>query len=134
MKKKQTIQTFFASLFFIFASFAFVASLSQPALAASCGGVETAILDCGGDKDADKVEDTGIWQLLLIAINILTAGVGVAALGGLVYGAFLYTSAGGSPDKVKKAREIFVNVVIGVISFAAMYALLNFLIPGGIFT
>ena len=66
--------------------------------------------------------------------DVLTAGVGVAALGGIVYGAFLYTSAGGNPDKVKRAREIFVNVVIGVIAFAAMYALLNFLIPGGVFS
>ena len=134
MKKKQTIQRFFAGLAFVFVSFAFTAPLSQPVLAATCGGVDTAILDCGGSKDAKNVEDTGIWNLLLIAINILTTGVGVAALGGIVYGAFLYTSAGGSPDKVKRAREIFVNVVIGVIAFAAMYALLNFLIPGGVFS
>ena len=88
MKKKQTIQRFFAGLAFIFASFAFTAPLSQPVLAATCGGVDTAILDCGGSKDAKNVEDTGIWNLLLIAINILTVGVGVAALGGIVYGAF----------------------------------------------
>ena len=139
MKKKQTIQRFFAGLAFIFALFAFVAPLSQPVQAAEqegrkCGGVDTAILSCDGSTDAKTMEGTGIWQLLLLGINILTVGVGVAALAGVVYGAFLYTSAGGNPDKVKKAKELFVNVVIGVIAFAAMYALLNFLVPGGLFT
>jgi hypothetical protein len=63
----------------------------------------------------------------------LTAGVGVLALAGIVYGAVLYTSAGGSPEQIKKARTIFVNVVVGVVAFAAMWGLLNFLIPGGVF-
>ncbi len=99
---------------------------------ADCGGVTTAIINCdqGGGTN---VEDTGVWGLLLLAVNILTAGVGVLALGGLVYGAVLYTSAGGNPEQVKKARTIFTNVVIGVVAFGGMYALLNFLVPGGVF-
>ena len=99
----------------------------------SCGGVETSIISCeetGGDRN---IENTGVWGLLLMVLNILTAGVGVAALAGLVYGAVLYTSAGGNPEQVKKARTVFTNVVIGVIAFAGMYALLNFIVPGGVF-
>lgn len=97
-------------------------------------GVDTAIISCGNvDTDKEGVENTGLWSLLLTTINILTAGVGVLALGGIVYGAILYTSAGGSPEQVKKARTIFTNVVIGVVAFAGMYALLNFIVPGGVF-
>lgn len=102
--------------------------------AATCGGVETSIISCsqpGGDK-AD-IKNTGLWGVLLLIVNILTAGVGVLALAGIVYGAILYTSAGGSTEQVKKAMDIFRNVVIGVIAFAGMWALLNFLIPGGVF-
>lgn len=101
---------------------------------ADCGGVPTAIINCtqpGGDNAA--VEDTGLWGLLLMVVNIMTAGVGVLALAGLVYGAILYTSAGGSPEQVKKAYNVFTNVVIGVIAFGGMYALLNFIVPGGVF-
>ena len=68
-----------------------------------------------------------------MAINILTAGVGVLALAGIVYGAILYTSAGGKPEQIKKATTVFTNVVIGIICFAAMWAFLNFIIPGGVF-
>ncbi len=86
-----------------------------------------------GSAPVTDITSTGLWGVLLIAINVLTAGVGVAAVGGIVYGALLYTSAGGSPEQVKKAMGIITNVVIGVVAYALMYALLNFLIPGGIF-
>ncbi len=97
-----------------------------------CGGVDTAIISCD-EKGGGELEDSGLWGLLLVVINILTAGVGVLALAGIVYGSVLYTSAGGSPEQVKKAYNIFTNVVIGVIAFGGMFALLNFLIPGGVF-
>ena len=110
-------------------------AVATPAQAAdkTCGGVETALLECDGSKDAGNVEDTGVWQILLLVINILTAGVGVLALAGVVYGAVLYTSAGGNPEQIKKASATFTNVVIGVIAYAGMYVLLNFLVPGGVF-
>lgn len=98
----------------------------------SCGGVDTAIISCD-QNGGSNVEDTGLWGLLILVVNILTAGVGVLALVGFVYGAILYTSAGGSPEQVKKARTVFTNVVIGVIAFGAMFTLLNFIVPGGVF-
>ena len=95
---------------------------------------DTAIIDCSNvDVTQDGVENTGLWSILITIINILTAGVGVVALGGIVYGSVLYTSAGGNQEQVKKAMGIFTNVVIGIIAFAGMWALLNFLIPGGVF-
>ncbi len=104
-----------------------------PTYAAECGGVTTALIKCDETGEGDDITNTGIWGLLNMAIGILTAGVGVVALGGIVYGAILYTSAGGNPEQVKKARTIFMNVAIGVIAFAGMFALLEFLIPGQVF-
>ena len=111
-----------------------VLSFAQPVFAAdkTCGGVETSIISCGCNKEGD-LEDSGLWGLLMLVINIMTAGVGVLALAGFIYGAVLYTSAGGNPEQVKKARTIFTNVVIGVIAFGGMFTLLNFIVPGGVF-
>ena len=99
-------------------------------------GVDTSLINCNNvDINADdKIQTTGVWSLLLTAINILTAGIGVVALGGVVYGSVLYTTAGGKQEQIKKATTIFTNVVIGVLAYAGMYAVLNFLIPGGIFS
>ena len=106
--------------------------ISTATYAASCAGVQTSIISCSqGGKGG--VQDSGLWGLLMLAINILTAGVGVAALGGIVYGAVLYTTAGGDPGRVKKAITILTDVGIGIVAYALMWSLLNFLVPGGIF-
>lgn len=121
----------------------------------TCAGVDTSIISCtqtgnltckdgtvvkNGQACADKskpvatLENTGVWGLLLMVINIMTAGIGVLAVAGIVYGSILYTSAGDSSEKVSKAREVIRNVVIGILAYALMYAVLNFIIPGGLFT
>jgi hypothetical protein len=96
-------------------------------------GVATSVVDvkCG---TGSGVEGSCIWSLLLMAINILTAGIGLVAVGGVVYGSILYTSAGGSTENTKKAIQVIQNVVIGLIAYAVMYAFLNYIIPGGMFS
>jgi hypothetical protein len=99
-----------------------------------CGGAETAIIKCDGYDNKGGVEKNGIWALLLLVINVMTAGVGVLAIAGIVYGSILYTTAEDKADQVKKATDIITNVVIGLVAFALMWAGLNFIIPGGVFS
>ena len=102
--------------------------IPKVALAAgSCGGAETSVISCDGEGS------TAIINIIKQVIKILTAGVLVAAVGAVIYGAFLYTTSEGSPDKIKKAREVWTNTVIGIIMFAFMVAITNFIIPGGVF-
>lgn len=98
----------------------------------TCGGVETSIIKCDADNSGGT-RNNGLWQLLLIVVNILTAGIGIVAVGGIVYGSVLYTTAGDKADQVKQAVDIIVNVVIGLVLFALMWSLLNFIVPGGVF-
>jgi len=134
MNIKQTISRVLLSGLFIGAFAIF--GLSAPAYAnendRGCE-TETAILQCDIDAGAEGVQATGIWSILLLAINVLTALIGVAALGGIIYGSVLYTSAGGNVEQTKKAMGIITNVVIGVIAYALMFSFLNFIIPGGVF-
>lgn len=137
MKIKQTMRTLLLSgLLLVPVVFATV-GLSGEVSALGNNGceVDTSIIKCEDVKEGDNVpvENTGLWSVLRLVINILIAGVGVLALAGIVYGAVLYTSAGGNTEQVKKAMGIFTNVVIGVVAFAGMWVLLNFLIPGGAF-
>ena len=95
--------------------------------AVRCGDAETSVISCEGNGS------TAIINIIKQVIKILTAGIGVAAVGAVIYGAFLYTTSEGSPDKIKKAREVWTNTVIGIIMFAFMVAITNFIIPGGVF-
>lgn len=102
--------------------------------AAQCGGTETAIIGCSQNNSGTDPKNNAIWGVLIIALNILTASVGIAAVGGIVYGSIMYTTAADSTEQTKKAIEIIRNVVLGLVAYGLMYIGLNFLIPGGVFT
>src|SRR5665648_119553 len=118
-----------------------VVSLAGPILtpvtahADSSCGVETAIIHCPDkvDNESNKIEKNGVWALLLIVLNILTAGIGIVAIGGIVYGSILYASAGDKADQIKKASGVITNVIVGLIGYALLFSLVQYLIPGGVF-
>lgn len=102
---------------------------ATPTNAIKCGGVETNLISC---DDSTKGMNA-IWDLLLMVVNILTGGIGLASVGGIIYGAILYSSAGGNSENVKKAKTIISNVIIGIVLYLFMYSFLNYIIPGGVF-
>jgi hypothetical protein len=121
-----------------------VVTVTPVAVSAVCTGdqtkcnnncaVDTAIINCNNvDVSKGGTTNNGVWSLLLTGVNILSAGVGIAAVGGFVYAAILYTTAAGSADQVKKALEFIRNIIIGLVAYALMFAALNFIIPGGLF-
>lgn len=128
-KIKQTVVMVAAFIFVVLG----VSTLQTMTASADCGGVQTSIVNCPQGGDSKDPSQSGVWGILLIVINIMVAAVGVAALAGIIYGAILYTSAGGNMEQTKKGMKIIGNVVIGIIAFTVMYGLLNFLIPGGVF-
>lgn len=109
-------------------------AIASPVSAASCGGMPTAIISCSQNNEGSDPKKNGVWGILIIALNILTASVGIAAVGGIVYGSILYTTAADSAQQTQKAIEIIRNVVIGLVAYGLMYIGLNFIVPGGIFT
>lgn len=136
MKIKQKIQMLCIAI----ASFGGLVALTPlSASAVTSGnnncGVNTSIISCPTDTDnaSTDTSKTAVWSLLTTAIKILTGGIGVLAIAGIVYGSILYTTAAGSPEQVKKAIEVFRNVVIGIVAYALMFGFLNFIIPGGVF-
>lgn len=116
-----------------FSSVAMIGAASTPSVYADCGGAKTSVINCTTGAGT-SAKDSAIWTLLLVILNIMTAGIGILAVGGIVYGSLLYASAGDKADQTKKAIEIITNVVIGIVAYGLMYLILNFLIPGGIFS
>lgn len=93
----------------------------------SCGGADTSIIDC------DDNDHNAIFTVLAQVIRILTFGIGAVAVGAVIFGAILYGMSGDNPENVKKAKGIWINVVIGLVLFAFLVGITNFLIPGGVF-
>ena len=65
-------------------------------------------------------------------INLLSALVGVAVVISIVIGGVQYGSSAGDSSKVAAAKDRIRNSILALITFMFLYALLNFLIPGGL--
>jgi predicted secreted protein len=110
-----------------------VLALGAQTHALECSVLPSSVCDKADAGDTSDVSQTGVWALLLFAVQVMTAGVFLLAIAGVVYGAVLFTTAAGNAEQVKKGRMIITNTVIGMLAFALMYALLQWLIPGGVF-
>lgn len=93
-----------------------------------CGGVNTSIIDC--DDSAEN--GAGIFGILLQVLNVLTFGIGIAGTLGIVIAGIMYLTARDSEAQLTKAKNMLINIVIGLAAYAVMWAFLQWLIPGGL--
>ena len=76
--------------------------------------------------------DGGIWGIIGLVVQILTYAIGVLATIGVVWCAVQYTTAADDPGKVATAKKRLMEIAIGVIAYAFMATMAQFLIPGGV--
>jgi hypothetical protein len=65
-------------------------------------------------------------------VRLLSAIVGVAVVISIVIGGIQYSSSGGDSSKVTAAKNRIRNSIVALVTYIFLFALLNFLIPGGI--
>lgn len=128
--KRHTVQFGLVGLLALSVAGAVGTLAPQPAYALDCAILPKSICDNADTQDPNK---GGILLILKWVLTIMTGLVGVAAVGGVIWAGVLYTSAGEKADQVKKAKEVIINVVIGLVAYGVMFIALNWIIPGGIF-
>lgn len=133
MKINKAIIKRYISGSMLVAAFFFTSAALAPAVYGDCGGVKTAVLSCPDSFDGQGgIEKSGLMGILTVVVNIMAAAVGILAIGAFVYAGIIYASAGDSQEKVKQARGVITNTVIGLVLFVGLYALVNFIVPGGV--
>ncbi len=80
----------------------------------------------------DDVKTNVIYIYLKAIINFLAIGVGLAVAVSIAIGGFGYITSEGNPQKLSAAKNRLFHAVMALILFILMYALLQFLIPGGL--
>lgn len=86
-------------------------------------------------KSCDFENDTdgeGIKCILRIVVNILSVGVGVLAVLGIVITGIQYLTSSGNEEQMRKAKRRLFEIVIGLVVYVLIYAALNWLLPGGL--
>lgn len=74
--------------------------------------------------------------LLAVVSSILkwlAAGMTVIVVLAISYAGYLYIASGDSKDKSALAKKIIRNAITALIAYFFMYAILNFIVPGGLF-
>lgn len=74
-----------------------------------------------------------IVSMLKLAINVLTAAIGLIATVVIIWAGIEYASSGGDPGKAAQARKRIMNAVLALIMFIFLWALLQWLVPGSPF-
>jgi hypothetical protein len=94
----------------------------------SAGGMNCVPL--GGSE----IKTNPIFIYVTAILKVVAGLAGLACLGGFIWGTIMYTTARANAGQTEKARMIMLNSIIGLLLFIFMFAILQFLVPGGIFT
>jgi hypothetical protein len=65
-------------------------------------------------------------------IRFLSIAVGLAVVIGILIGGLQYIASAGDPQKAAAGKKHIWNAVLALIVYLFLFAMLNFLIPGGI--
>ncbi len=76
--------------------------------------------------------DWCVADILELVLSILVYGLGAAAVVGVIIAGVLYMTARDDMAQVAKAKTRLIEIVVGLIAWALMSTLLNWLIPGGV--
>lgn len=97
-------------------------------------------LGCAGEKCVNNPGDpicekniNPIVDALFAIIRFLSIGVGMVIVGSIVVAGIQFTSSQGDPQATAKALDRIRNTVIGLVIYFFIFAILNWLIPAGVF-
>jgi len=90
----------------------------------------------GGEKDCSAAvlssENCEIVGYLVLAINIMSAVAGMAIVFSIMFAGFQYMTAQDNPGQIQQARTRIIWAISALLLFLFSYAILNFLVPGGV--
>jgi hypothetical protein len=84
--------------------------------------------------DKNPVDSCDILPVIIQIFNWIAIGVSIIVVIMIIIGAIQYMTAGGSQENAKKGIEMIRNALIALVLYMIMWAFLNFLVPGGLFS
>jgi len=112
----------------------FFASLVVIGILAIPGHASADRYECKPSTTVKKcIQDNPITRNLQEIVNFLSAGVGILVVAVIIIGGIQYIVAGENPSAINEAKKRITNGLVALVAFILTFALLQYLIPGGIF-
>lgn len=89
---------------------------------------KTGLQETGAETEFYDISKTDLTSIIGKVIGSVLAFLGVVLVIIIIYGGFLYMTAGGDAEKAKKAKDWIVNAVIGLAIILMAYAITSFVI------
>lgn len=100
----------------------------QPGCGRGNSRVKTKInLGCNG------AHHNPIIDLSYAFIRFLSFGVGVVAIASIVFAGIQYSTSEGNPEKTQQAKERIRNSILALLIYLFIFAIVQYLVPGGLF-
>lgn len=84
--------------------------------------------------DGDKIAADAIPRMIIDILNWALVGVGTVVVIFVVIGGIMYMTAAGSQEQAKNGTKVIRNAVLGLVLYILMLSILNFIVPGGVFS
>lgn len=104
-----------------------LAPMAVPSAHAAINDLEGNLDRVAGSQGAG-LEDQDLTDTIGLLIGVLLGFLGVVFLILIIYAGLLWMTAAGNPDSVKKAKDILLNSIIGLIILLSAYAISSFVI------
>lgn len=74
-----------------------------------------------------------ILDLIYAIIRFLSAGVGIVVVGSIIWAGIQYSSSQGNPEQTAQAKLRIQNSFLALVLYLFIFALVQYLVPGGLF-
>lgn len=74
-----------------------------------------------------------VLDMLFALLRFVSAGVGLIVIGSIIWAGIQYSTSRGNPQSTEASIKRVTNAVIALLIYIFSFAILNFLVPGGLF-
>lgn len=82
----------------------------------------------------DACDGGAIFKIVSFFLKLISAGVLVLAVVGIIICGVMIISSGSNADRVAKGKKRLIEIIIGIVVYTLMFAIINFIVPGGVVT
>lgn len=82
----------------------------------------------------DNGKGCSVYTIINSILEFLTYGIGILGVLGIIFVGTQYLTAGGNEEQTRKAKRRLSQIVIGLVAYVLLWALANWLMPGGKFS
>lgn len=103
-------------------------SLFAPAVHAEAGTLTTEDLGTEVISNTINLGDRDIRTTIASIINVALGMLGIVAVVLILYGGFIWMTAGGEEEKTKKAKNLIIQGIIGMVIILSAWAIASFVL------